>query len=398
MNNLLCGESISYGIVVVPVADLVGEPIHCKDYSQLPLSGQGSPWRICPRIHQLLFNEIVIIERKEKRQYCIRTPSLFFTTTTSDTPMNVYWTSQDSIMPFTTLQKHTIPLSTIPQPYGKAIDIIPQSQEIITLIVPFYDAASRLTFSAGTRFVVSLDQVSQTHYSVWVFDKTDMRMKKMSIPHSIGISTNHDNQQEKRIQQFVTTLKKWAHLDNGFIPYVWGGCSFQYPHQLSELATVKNNKPGQPRVEIVTYKKKNYTTAKDGFDCAGTVLRAAQISGIPYHCKNTHTLAHCLKPITSYKALREGDLIWIPGHVLIVADLEKNTVIEARDFADGYGKVHEISLNNVFKDTSTFKELVTAFHEQNTLIRLNHPLGKTKEYKTFKILSIASAWDIKNNA
>ncbi len=59
-----------------------------------------------------------------------------------------------------------------------------------------------------------------------------------------------------------------------------------------------------------------------GFDCAGIISRAAQMCGIPYYFKNTYTLAHYLKSLSIDTHLQEGDLIWIPGHVMIVSDLK----------------------------------------------------------------------------
>lgn len=385
---------VSYGVVVVPVADLVGEQLkNIHEYGQLPLSGQGEPWRICPRLHQLLFNEVIVIEKKEHKQYCIRTPQLFFITPSSNNPMNLYWTHQDNIMPLEALLSYNIAPETIPQPFGNAPHAghTNKSQEIITLTSPFYDAITHLTFSAGTRFAQA-DSPKDSSYNAWIFDRRSKSMKKIDIPKSICCTNTKKQEPAVHIKKFVTLLKEWAHLKDGFIPYVWGGCSFQMPHILNEIEIVKNNHRNQPEVEIVVYKKKHHTKPKDGCDCAGLVLLAAQISGIPYFFKNTYTLSRYLLPVE--ETVKAGDLIWIRGHVLIVADVQKNTVIEARDFSDGYGKVHEIALNKVFKDMNTFEDLMKAFKEQKPLIRLNHPLGKTKEYDMFKILSMESVWQV----
>ncbi len=388
--------TVTYGVVVVPVADLMGEQLkNSSQYGQLPLSGQGEPWRVCPRIHQLLFNEVVIIEKKENKQYCIRTPQLFFITPSSRNPMNLYWTHQDNVLPLDMLTSYKVSPDTIPQPLGNTAGTghtNNKAQEIITLTSPFYDPITHLTFSAGTHFVLADTAKEESTYVVWAFDRRSKYVKKINIPKNLCYRLENNEPPRTRIKKFVQLLTKWAHLENGFIPYVWGGCSFQLPHTLDELEIIKNNHHDQPEVEIVVYKKKHNTKAKDGCDCAGLVLLAAQSCGIPYFLKNTYTLSHYLKPVE--KNINPGDLIWIRGHVLIVADTEKNTIIEARDFSDGYGKIHEIALNKVFKDMNSFDDLMAAYREQKPLLRLNHPLGKTKEYDSFKILSLESVWQL----
>lgn len=393
-NIIAAAEPISYGIIVVPVADLMGEQLsNIHEYSQLPLSASGEPWRVCPRIHQLLFNEMVIIEKKDRKQYCIRTPHLFFITPTNNHPMNLYWIHQDNIVPLSTLSSYHVAPETFPQPFGQK-NINGKTQEIITLLKPFYDETTRQTYSAGTRFVLSSPQNTElTTLSVWIFDRHSKSTKKILIPKSHCAPTNIHEEPDQQIKKFVQIVKEWAHLENGFIPYVWGGCSFQVPHILDEIEIKKSDSVKNSPVEMVMYKKKHHTKPKDGCDCAGLVVRAAQAAGIPYFYKNTYTLSRFLKPVLHH--VKEGDLIWIPGHVLIVADLKRNTIIEARDFSDGYGKVHEIHLDKVFKDMHTFDDLMTAFREHRPLTRLNHPLGKTKEYETFKILSMESLWDTK---
>src|SRR5205814_4688733 len=108
---------------------------------------------------------------------------------------------------------------------------------------------------------------------------------------------------------------------------------------------------------------------KNGFDCSGVILRAAQIAGIPYFCKNTTTIAQCLTPLKSEQQLREGDLILIKGHVMIVSDITKNLLIEARSYGHGYGKLHEISIDQVFEGIETYKDLCDAYYEKKVVKR-----------------------------
>ena len=116
------------------------------------------------------------------------------------------------------------------------------------------------------------------------------------------------------------------------------------------------------------------------------------MSGIPYFLKNTTTLERVLKPLTPEETLREGDLIKITGHVMVVADLENNTLIEARGYQDGYGKVHEIALPLVFKGINSYQDLLDAYYAKKTLIRLNSDGKESQIFPTFNLLRLESAW------
>jgi len=64
-------------------------------------------------------------------------------------------------------------------------------------------------------------------------------------------------------------------------------------------------------------------------------------------------MASQLEPLKQGEKIREGDLIWIPGHVMVVASLPNNTIIEARGYRAGYGKIHELPLNKLLKILQT---------------------------------------------
>src|SRR5690606_17679975 len=106
---------------------------------------------------------------------------------------------------------------------------------------------------------------------------------------------------------------------------------------------------------------KDTSATKSGFDCSGVIARATQICGIPYFCKNTATIPHCLKPLQKEQELHNGDLILIRGHVMIVFDVAKNLLIEARGYTHGYGKLQEIPINQVFEGIQTYKDLTDAY-------------------------------------
>ena len=112
------------------------------------------------------------------------------------------------------------------------------------------------------------------------------------------------------------------------------------------------------------------TKPYSGYDCSELVLRIAQTSGLTYPFKTTGMLEKFGQKIEECDQLHAGDLVWIPGHVSIVNDIEKNTLAEARGYDSGYGKAHRIPLSAMFKDIATYATLRAAYHEKKPLILL----------------------------
>lgn len=350
------------GVVLKPIIDLVGYPIANNkiSYHNLPSaeSSQQSP-DICPRAQQLLYNETVEIIKQTKTEYCVKVPHLFYVTANNDNPQSTFWTHKNNIISYSELSKQA--QSCIPKPYNKNKKV---KQNIIVLSKPSHNRALNYTFSAGTRFICSLKNNNKRYFTAYAICPKTLQPIILKIPRSDAIIVKENGRQTARAL-FVTLLKSWAHLP-GTIAYVWGGCS------LTDILHSEH--------------------PKSGFDCTGLILRAAQAAGLPYYYKNSTTIARYLKPVPSLDNLQEGDLIWIPGHIMAIADLKKNTIIEARHYNDGYGKVHEIKLNYLFKDIATFADLYDAIAQHKPLYRLTKEGKISKTIMQAKILSIDSCY------
>jgi hypothetical protein len=173
------------------------------------------------------------------------------------------------------------------------------TEKIVTIIEPHYDSTLKLTFSVGTRFIkkVSRRKKRASRIEVFAFDYPNLKEYIIKIPYHKCIMYNCTKTKEDRIADYVHLLKRWAHHKMGTIPYVWGGTSFtkNTPGNFKEVTTTGHNGD----YSFYEYEK-DIQTPKNGFDCSGVILRAAQICGIPYFCKNTTTIAQCLK---TYKDL-----------------------------------------------------------------------------------------------
>ena len=346
-----CVQVPYQAVVISPVADLIGSPIKNfvpnkpieQAYQELSLCGGfTNPYVSCPRMHQLLAHEIVKVVEEKNKEVRVHISNAFFITKIHSKPHNSYWM----------LKKHLIPLEALGE---NSIEKLPpqisyknqkaSNTSTVTLRQPFQ------SFSAGTRFALAGKSFGKK-VPAFAFDSVSHSIKKIMIPKKLCVVGIPQTDKEKR-NIFIATVHNWAHSKKGYIPYVWGGCSFIMPATKS-WHEIKAKNHSYFCIQDDT------SFPKNGFDCAGLIVRAAHIAGIPFFYKNTTTIAHYLKPITPNSSLQAGDVIWIPWHVMIVADLEKNTLIEARGYKHGYGKVPEIKLKKVFKNIKTYHDLQQA--------------------------------------
>ena len=365
-------------VTIVPVADLVGQSIGKEKYSKIALFTH--PVQFCPRMHQLLYNEVVTIVEEKGEEVCILLDSVFYEVAGNPNPQNTYWTLKKNIVPLETIKKSGIPLAAIPNPidFNNCKSLYDQS--VVSLALPFHDSTTNRTYSAGTRFVKAPSQSSKDKISVFALDHTSTKSLVINLPRSLCIVTDRNKTEKERKAAFLRLVTTWAHQLNGFIPYVWGGCSFTALAHGNHFAS---NQIGQTHFYQPSVSLKHPYT---GLDCAGLITRAAQLCGIPYFYKNTATLTNHLKEITYIRDVQDGDLIWFPGHVMIISSCKPAKIIEARAYGQGYGKIHELPLQNVFKGIDSLEKLFTHLIEKKSLFRLASDGSIAHSVTKFKIV------------
>src|SRR3990167_7412013 len=203
---------------------------------------------------------------------------------------------------------------------------------------------------------------------------------QIRVPHIVYF--DEEKNINIRIKDFVKLLKSWANLDSGFIPYLYSGSSFIYAYHRDEiLQRYSDNTFYRDELDVYPY---------TGFDCSCIISRATQICNLPYFYKDSITLERNLEQLNKFEELSEGDVIWFPGHVLIVSDLKNNLVIEARGYTSGYGLIHECHISKMFENINSFKELfeLKTNHKKLKLLAKDGTLRYIIE--EFKILSLKS--------
>ncbi len=343
------------GFITVPIADALCEPIKHADnaaitkmYQELPYTDDGIT--TCPRIHQFLFNQRVTIVKKSGNQLCVKAP--VFYAQHDGSLRNEYWLLGNAVTPFKELGDA-----------GISLDVIPQQHNTVGLVYPFYDHRQKISYSAGTRFTLAKKQRSITHTTVLVYNKQNKTVSDLLIPKKICLTPSHDS--HKALQKFLYVLKAWTRC-TPTVRYVLGGASLTFLSSSNDL--------------------------KSGLDCSGMIWLAASLAGIPLTGKNSRAIIKQLQPLKSEDSPEQGDILWIPGHVIVLTDIKRNRVIEARGYGHGYGKVHEAPLKELFENILTYKDLIKAYNNQIPLKRLNKNKQIVQVIKEFKIVRLGSAW------
>lgn len=221
---------------------------------------------------------------------------------------------------------------------------------------------------------------------VHVFNPTTNSFFTTAIPKAILIIDLPSSWDDK-IKLFVRLLTMYAHQEAGFIPYVLRGASFT-----RTIDESYQEKTGTCQSALCTYYEYNNfaDVPKPGFDCSNFITRAAQMAGIPFFFKNSLTIAAYVQPVSATQSLQSGDILWKQGHVMVIADTEKHTIIEARAYNNGSGQVQEIPISAAFKNIATCDELLAAWRNGQTIERLGDDGTVIESITDFELLSLKS--------
>lgn len=384
-------------LVIVPVADLIGQPMHSlyasdieDAYNHIPLcGGNKNRWHSCARTEQLLFNEIVDVIEKHGPEVKVNVSHAYYVTEKTPKKKHTeYWTLERNLIPLSKLITSGIDQRMLPVSFDFNNET-QQQRATIALTQPYYNSDSKMHFSAGTRFICAKTSPGQTYFNVFAYNPQKKVMQKIKLPASICVTYTHLRTQKEMRTLFVNFAKQWAEMQQGYVPYAWGGCSIVYPYSgtFCEQTRIFKNQT----ISFFDYPDIHHNP-HTGLDCSGLVRRAAQLAGIPYFYKNTYTIAQYMEPIKEKEHLQIGDLIWAPGHVMIVSDLDRNLLIEARSYFQGYGKVHEIALHKVFKNINTYADLETHFFDKKPIERIDNEGIVRNVLPHFLLLNLGSVF------
>ena len=377
----------------VPVADMVHEPICSygvyddvqKAYENLPLAWArtDADRPSCPRVDQLLFQEVVDVIDQKGDEVLVVVPYK---------KPGIFWTLKSNLVPLEQVNiKNTIDLLLPPSISYQENNITFANENVITLKHPYYCQELKMLLSVGTRFL--LYQEEEHEYRVTTLNPCICFAQNISIPQQVAVK-GYDPDPLKRQALFVEIVREWTRSP-GIIPYVWGGSSYQTKiedeaFQEISIKTIAGN-------FVAFWHRKNVDTNPiNGFDCSGLIARAAHIASLPLYFKNTTTLECELREIENNEPIENGDIIWFKGHVVIISDVEKNLAIEARGYSSGWGQLHEIELPYLFENITTYADLRKAIITNAQIILLTKDGKPGPKPARVKILKMRSCYEKKS--
>ena len=382
MATMRAAEPPYEAIVISPVADLLMYPMNDTSknyqngltYEKIPISGTPTT---CPRLHQLRANEKVMIVKELGDEVKVTIPNLVCILK-NGSRLYGYWMRKKDLIPLSQIPNAN---HAIPEPISMEN---PAPVQSVTLAQPWFEPLTKTHFSAGTRFLSPGSEIR--NYIIAVFDPKQKRYIKALCPiKKCMAAPAHDLETQRT--QMLALLRSWTSKKT-FIPYAFGGCSVSTLIPESSHARGKKmvlaNGESEPYYE---WPGKEHEYPKTGLDCSNLVLLTAHMCGIPYECKNSIAALTLLRPVTAQDPLQVGDIIWIHTHLMVVADLERHTLIEARSYESGYGRVHEIPLHEEFKDIKTYEQLMECYLNNTDIERLNKngSLEKIVQVKLLKL-------------
>lgn len=382
--NLIAG---TMGYFCVPVADLLLKPITSRSeksctYAHIAASPEKGQYA-CPRAHQGLFNERVEILQEVGDEVQIAISNCFYETPFSLEKQHFFWTLRSSIITDKELEKIGLSHDIFPEPI--CFDKVLPTDDVVTLLLPWHDTATGLIYSVGTRFKRYAAYDTPEGFGVIWYDQHTAHIRCATVPAGMSTAGYHTLSLDERQKIFVHILRLWVHHNKPqeAIAYVWGGTS--WTRSCSDtFSLVHGEQFGQP---VAFWIRPDLLSPCSGFDCSGLILRAAQIAGLPYFFKNTTTILHYLRPRSTRERLEEGDLIWCPGHVMVVSNLKDNLVIEARGYASGHGSVQEAKLEDRFQEIQSYDQLVEACRRHQVLTSQHG-----REPRRYQLLKLSSLW------
>lgn len=376
---------------MAPVIDMLEYPLGTSDssseqvkqaYATIPLSwGPAENDRaICPRIHQLLLHDTVTILDETPFEAYIQIDSCFIADAQHAKQSITGWVLKEHLKDITELE-----IKKIPAPITWTAGNIDRANiKTVTIFTSFGDADGTI-YCAGTRFI--LNKLINDTFEVYAYSQQDHNFKLITIPQSNCMFETYYYSSEEKQSRACFLLGIWTSIPGHCIPLVWGGTSIGTVSQndnftLAEYSIDNETHYGWQRPY------RHIGQVYTGVDASGLILRAAQIVGIPYFCRNSKTAAEFLKAIETQDYPETGDIIWIPGALLMINNVNKHTVITAMSYTSGYGAVVELPLAKVFKNINTYYDLSQAYRNHQPLTLLNKDGSEARTVAEFKILKM----------
>jgi hypothetical protein len=312
-----------------------------------------------PRSCQLLFNTTVNTVQETPHEALIEAEHLCYELDADGTYKNQFWIPKKSLLFLDQVNEQT--RHSFPEPLSFSRNHW-TDPSVIVLTLPWL-APTNTYYSVGTRFVREPLLDTDTTYAISIRYPHHKHAQIESVPRTHALVEGSIPKKEQR-KAMIDLIKKWisyAEQSEIGIPYVWGGSSFA---------------PQSPRKPLI------------GWDCSSLILRAAQIVGIPLAAKTSMLMEKELKPLSKNDTLEIGDIIWRPGHVVLISDIRHNEIIQARGYESGYGYTFATTLDKHFKGVKSFNTLKKIYFNGAPVTELKKNGTPLNTFASIKILKL----------
>lgn len=365
-------------VIKVPIADATSKSLASlniadspqKVYQEMPFSPKSD--NSCYRAHQLLFNQIVNVKSELEEEIECEVDDTFYIE--NGNKNSTFWTLKNNIKNIDDIKNaaNSIPINN--------------KNNTLTLIYPWFEPKMDMYFSAGTKLLRQKSLDTPNALGAKALNFKNNKVTTFKIPKKYVVTKDDLNDKDLR-KEFIKILHLWSHQSPLKIPYVWGGSSFIETYKSSNFK-LDSKLVNDKKVEF--WARPDCTSPHSGFDCSSLIRLAAQICNINFPYKNTNTMAQYLRPLDENEKIEEGDLIWIPNHIMVISNIEKGKIIEARGYTSGYGSVHEIPLHKQFLNVKDIENLSELYNKKQPLSLLNSKGEIEREETSFKILKLPS--------
>lgn len=386
--SCICNANSYQAFCKTAVADIINTPFENEsssynqiknNYDNLPASWGPSKIDLlaCPRLHQLLLHEIVTVLEETNYEAHVEITHLIAARDEQTLQPVQGWVLKENLC---ALEDDYLPY--LPQPIDWQSGAISDNKKIIALISPFIDQDNKL-YSAGTRF--ALNRKSDDLFYAITFDDQINNFKEIRIPQELCAYQPTIAEYDKRML-FCTLIGVWSEIPDLKIPLVWGGASIGMVYNANDYYMSERIVDGQ---KLKVWERPFYGNAPlMGVDASNLVSRAAQLVGIPYFWINSFTASRMLDEVGLDEYPLEGDLIWMPGSLLIIKSVENNTLVTTMSYTAGYGTLIELPIDAVFKNINTLDDLLIARNAHEPLTVLNRDSSTARIVEEFKILKL----------
>ncbi len=349
-------------------------------YESLPASwGPALKDKVtCPREHQLLLHEIVTILKETNAEAFVAVKNCMTKNEDNESVSVQGWMRKDQLEDIQYLDGY---VPGLPKPINWQSGAI---ESEVTLISPYRDDEG-IFYSAGTRFV--LLEETEDSYRVAAYSKAMHRFKAIELPQTICAYKTHTLSIDERRELFCRLATMWASIPDACIPLVWGGASVGKAWEQDDYFAVNYSTSENERVTAWARPLYGSNGPYMGLDASGGILRALQSIGIAYFCRNSLTAYAELEQYALHETFKKGDLIWLPGALLIITSLEDNLVVTAMSYTSGYGAWTTLQLHAVFKGIYSYQDLRNAYQHNKELTLLNKD-GSIARTAPFAILKL----------